>query len=60
MEKTIILYMYTYYTDMLPVFCPGYLEWRSDSNLHLVLFTQHILNTVSVAYIQCMYYLRGS
>ena len=33
------------------MFCPGYLEWWSDSNLHLVLFIQYILNTVSVAYI---------
>ena len=32
------------------VFCPGYLEWWLDSNLHLVLFTQYILNTLSVPY----------
>ena len=44
------LYLYT-------MFCPEYvesLEWWLDSNLHLVLFSQYILNTVSVAY-----YLRG-
>ena len=28
-----------------------YLEWWLDSNLHLVLFIQYILNSVSVAYI---------
>ena len=31
------------------VFCPGYLEWWLNSKLHLVLFTQYILNTISVA-----------
>ena len=36
------------------VFCPGYVEWWLDSNLHLVLFTQFILDSVSVPY-----YLRG-
>ena len=40
------------------VFCPDYVEWWLDSNLHLVLFTQYILNSVSVAYV-IMYYLRG-
>ena len=30
------------------MFCPGYLEWWLDSNLHLVLFIQYILNTVSI------------
>ena len=30
---------------------PGYLEWWLDSNLHLVLFIQYILNSVSIAYI---------
>ena len=33
------------------VFCPGYLEWWLDSTMHLVLFIQYILNSVSVAYI---------
>ena len=33
------------------VFCSGYLEWLLDSTLHLVLFIQFILNSVSVAYI---------
>ena len=37
-----------YYTDS--VFCLGYLELWLDSNLHLVLFIQYILNTVSVPY----------
>ena len=40
---------YTYIP--LVVFCPGYLEWWLDSTLHLVLFIQFILNSVSVAYI---------
>ena len=31
------------------VFCPGYSEWWLNSKLHLVLFTQYILNTISVA-----------
>ena len=35
--------------------CPGYLEWWLDSNLHLVLFTQYILKTVSVRTL----YMRG-
>ena len=35
----------------IPVFCSGYLEWWLDSTLHLVLFIQYILNSVSVAYI---------
>ena len=37
-------------TDVYAVFCPGYLEWWLDSTLHLVLFIQYILNSVSVAY----------
>ena len=31
--------------------CPRYLEWWLDSTLHLVLFIQYTLNTVSAAYI---------
>ena len=31
------------------VFCPGYLEWWLDFALHLVLFIQYILDSVSVA-----------
>ena len=30
------------------VFCQGYLEWWLDSNLHIVLFIQYILNTISI------------
>ena len=30
------------------VFCPGYLEWWLNSNLHLVLFTQYLLNTIPI------------
>ena len=44
------------YVDTYTMFCPGYLEWWLDSTLHLVLFTQFILNTVSVAYICIIYY----
>ena len=29
------------------MFCPWYLEWWLDSNLHLVLFIQYILNCLS-------------
>ena len=32
------------------MFCPGYLERQFHSNLRLVLFIQHILNTISVPY----------
>ena len=32
------------------MFCPGYLELWLDSTLHLVLFIQYILNSVSVAF----------
>ena len=39
------------FIDTVPVFCPGYLEWWLDSTLHLVLFIQYILNSVSVVYI---------
>ena len=37
--------------DGYAMFCPGYLEWRLDSTLHLVLFIQYILDSVSVAYV---------
>ena len=37
------------------MFCPEYVEWWLDSNL---LFTQYILNSVSVAYI-CIKVVRG-
>ena len=54
----VCMYVYIYvcvcvcmYVCMYAVFCPEYLEWWLDSTLHLVLFIQYILNTVSVAYI---------
>ena len=38
------------------IFCTEYLEWWLDSTLHLVLFIQFILKSVSVPYIHtCMY-----
>ena len=40
------------------MFCPGYLEWWLDANLHLVLFIIiYILNSVSVAYAYMYMYL---
>ena len=48
---TILLLQCTYIHTYIPVFCPGYLEWWLDFTLHLVLFIQFILNSVSVAYI---------
>ena len=44
----------------LSVFFPGYLERWSDSNIPLVLFTQYILNSVSVAYICIIWELVNS
>ena len=33
---------------LITVFCPGYLEWWLVTSVYLVLFTQYILNSVSV------------
>ena len=49
-----IIIIYNNYTR----FYPDYVEWWSDSNFHLVLFIQYILNSVSVAYI-CIKVVRG-
>ena len=43
-----IIYIYIYIYSVLARI---YLEWWLNSTLHLVLFIQYILNSVSVAYI---------
>ena len=49
--------MYLYCNNR--VFCPGYLEWWLDSNVHLVLFIHyiHVLNTISIAYMYMYMYV---
>ena len=53
--QDIHVHNYTY-----SMFYPAYLEWLLDSNLHLVLFTQYMLNTVLIAYMQCFWSLYGA
>ena len=50
-HKYSYIFGYLHNTLWLCSVLPGYLEWWLDSNLHLVLFTQFKLNSVSVAYI---------